>query len=59
MKKENLHPLITPQEAADYLRVPRSWIYSRTQKGEIPMRKLGGHIRFIREEFLAWIEDSK
>ena len=46
----------TPKQAADYLKVPVSWIYERTRKRLIPIRKLGKHVRIPKEEFFAWIE---
>jgi excisionase family DNA binding protein len=56
MSIEQLPPLLTVEQAAEYLQVPVSWIYDRTRKGDIPMRKVGRHCRFPRAEFLLWIE---
>ena len=48
--------LLTPQEAADYLRVPVSWVYERTRTRTIPVRKIGGGrlCRIPRDELIAW-----
>lgn len=46
----------TPQELADYLKLPVSWVYERTSKRVIPMRKIGRHVRIPKAEFLAWLE---
>jgi excisionase family DNA binding protein len=56
MQLSDLGDLLTVEEAADYLRVPRSWVYERTRSHAIPLRKLGRHVRIPRNEFLAWIE---
>jgi len=48
--------LLTVVEAANYLKVPVSWIYERTRTRAIPVRKIGRHCRIPREEFLEWIE---
>jgi excisionase family DNA binding protein len=50
-----LDDLLTVEEAAKYLRVPVSWIYQRTRSRQIPVRKLGGHVRIPRDEFFEWI----
>ena len=47
---------LTIEEAEALLRVPRSWLYERTRKGEIPHLKLGKYLRFDREELLAWVQ---
>ncbi|MBT5319849.1 MAG: helix-turn-helix domain-containing protein [Chloroflexi bacterium] len=54
--KEGKDELLTVVEVAHYLRVPVSWVYKRTRNREIPIRKLGGHIRIPRSELLAWVE---
>ena len=48
----------TPKEAAALLRVPISWIYDRTRTREIPLRKLGRHVRIPKDELLAWIDQE-
>ncbi len=48
--------LLTVHEAAEYLKVPVSWIYERTRTRAIPVRKIGRHCRIPRDEFLEWIE---
>jgi excisionase family DNA binding protein len=54
----NLPDLLTVGEAARHLRVPKSWVYERTRTREIPVRKLGRHVRIPREPFLEWIEND-
>lgn len=51
--------LLTVSEMAEFLRVPRSWIYARTkQKGpnSIPRVQCGKYIRFHVTEVLEWLQ---
>ena len=50
--------LLTVEEAAEYLRVPPGWVYERTRRRTIPLRKLGRHVRIPRKEFLDWIDEQ-
>ena len=49
------HEILTPDEAATFLRVSRSTIY---QRSDIPRHRLPGsrQIRFLRSELLSWIK---
>ena len=58
MQNAELDDLLTVQEAANYLKVPVSWIYQRTRNGRIPVSKLGRHCRIPRRKFLVWIEKN-
>jgi excisionase family DNA binding protein len=49
------------EELADYLAVPKSWIYDRTQdrgNDRIPHYKIGKYLRFDprSEEFQNWLK---
>ncbi len=48
--------LLTIEEVSALLRVPRSWLYERTRRNEIPCFKIGKYLRFRREEVLTWRE---
>ena len=48
-------PYLTVQETADFLRVPKSWVYERTRMGGIPVRKIGRHVRIPRDELVDWV----
>ena len=51
--------LLTVDELAGYLKVPKSWVYSRTrEKGPdaIPRISCGKYIRFRSNEVLAWLD---
>ncbi len=45
--------LLTPEELADRLQVPRSWVYEQSRQGNIPTHRLGRYIRFDLHEVLA------
>jgi predicted DNA-binding transcriptional regulator AlpA len=54
-------PLITPQQLADLLNVPVSWIYERTRIAErigFPVIKLGKYCRFRYTEVLSWAKEQ-
>lgn len=55
MRFENL---LTVDELADRLRVPKSWVYGQTRiKGEdaIPRIQVGKYIRFVPKEVEQWL----
>ncbi len=50
--------LLTPEEAADLLRVRVSWMYQRTRRrsrDRIPFVKVGHYVRFREEDLVAYI----
>jgi excisionase family DNA binding protein len=54
--------LITVDEMAEMLKVPRSWIYSRTRikgAGAIPRVQCGKYIRFHPKEVLEWLRRAQ
>ena len=54
--------LMTPNELANELSVPISWIYSRTrQKGSnaIPVIRAGKYCRFRLGDVLDWLKDKQ
>lgn len=53
--------LITVDELAERLKVPKSWVYGKTmQKGPdaIPRIQTGKYIRFEYNKVIQWLEDS-
>jgi excisionase family DNA binding protein len=50
--------LLTVDEAATFLKVPKSWLYARTRTGEIPIRKLGRHVRIPADELQDWVDQQ-
>ena len=54
--------LMTPNELANELSVPLSWIYSRSrQKGPnaIPLLRAGKYLRFDLQEVLKWLQKQQ
>ena len=45
--------LLTPDELAEKLKVPVSWVYEQSGQGKIPTHKIGKYIRFDISEVLA------
>ena len=53
---------LTLDEMAKTLKVPKSWLYSRTREkgsGTIPRIKVGKYIRFRLDDVINWIDASK
>jgi len=45
--------LLTPEELAERLKVPISWVYEQSRQGNIPTHRIGRYIRFNLHEVLA------
>ena len=50
--------LLNVNEIAELLRVPKSWIYSRTSTDEMPHIHVGRYVRFEASEVLGWLKDQ-
>ncbi len=52
--------LLNPNELADLLGVPLSWVYDRTRLGQtaIPHIKLGKYVRFDADAVLKFFQDK-
>jgi excisionase family DNA binding protein len=48
-------PLMTAQEVADLLRVPRSTVYELARSRRIPFLKVGRRTLFSQQTLLDWI----
>jgi excisionase family DNA binding protein len=55
IKASNGHAaeLLTPENLADRLKVPVSWVYEQSRQGKIPTHRLGRYIRFDLAEVIA------
>ena len=52
------HDFLTIIEMAERLKVPKSWLYSRTREtgsGSIPRINVGKYIRFVEADVMAWL----
>lgn len=45
--------LLTPEELAEKLKVPLSWVYEQSRQGNIPTHRMGRYIRFDLREVIA------
>ncbi len=55
--------LLTPEELAALLKVPKSWIFEQTRKRAkvrngrpLPCLRLGKYLRFSRSEVSEWLD---
>lgn len=44
--------LLTPEELAERVKLPVSWVYEQSRQGNIPTHRLGRYIRFDVREVL-------
>jgi excisionase family DNA binding protein len=54
-----LPSVMTVDEVAAYLRIPRSSVYKLAQQGKIPCQKVGRHWRFRRERIDQWLDAAE
>ena len=52
-------PVLTVDEAAEYLRIPKSSLYKLAQEGSIPCQKVGRHWRFHRHAVDEWLQGNQ
>jgi excisionase family DNA binding protein len=50
--KANDERLLDPEELAERLKVPVSWVYEQSRRGRIPTIKLGRYVRFKLNDVL-------
>jgi excisionase family DNA binding protein len=54
--------LLTINEMAERLKVPLSWLYSRTRitgPGSIPRIKVGKYVRFVESDVMEWLRKQQ
>jgi len=51
--------VLTLNEVAEYLRIPRSTAYKLAQEGKIPGQKVGRHWRFRRTVVERWLGNQE
>ena len=47
--------LLTVDELAEMLQVPKSWIYDRTRDDRIPCVRMGKYVRFEQTAIENWL----
>jgi excisionase family DNA binding protein len=50
---------INIDEAAAFIKKPKSTVYQMTSTRKIPFNKVGKQLLFFKKDLLAWIEESK
>jgi excisionase family DNA binding protein len=56
------HHLLTIDELAEWLKVPKSWVYARTRlsgPGTLPRLKVGKYLRFSLNDVMKWLEEQQ
>lgn len=51
--------VLTVDELAEYLKIPKSTLYKLAQEGKIPGQKVGRHWRFRKETVDRWLDQTK
>lgn len=51
--------LLTAEDVAAMLGVPKSWIYEQSRQGRIPTITLGRYRRFRREAIEDWLREQE
>ena len=51
--------IMTIEEVAKYLKIPKSTVYILAQEGKMPCQKVGRHWRFHKEAIDNWIREGK
>jgi excisionase family DNA binding protein len=51
--------LLTAEELAERLAVPRTWILESARSGAIPHVRLGRYVRFDEDDVDHWLEQCK
>ena len=54
-----LDELLTAEEVAELLHIPRSTVSDYARRGVLPSIKLGGHVRFVRSDVADAIEQLR
>lgn len=55
---DNQKLVLTVREVASILRVSTKTIYKKVRHSEIPHKKIGSKIRFLRPEVVGWLKGN-
>lgn len=47
--------ILTVEDVAQFLRVPKSTVYKLARSGQLPASKVGKHWRFLRADVHEWV----
>ena len=51
--------VLTIEELATYLKIPKSTLYKLVREGKIPSQKIGRHWRFRKGAIDLWLEEPR
>ena len=51
--------VLTIEELAAYLKIPKSTLYKLVREGKIPSQKIGRHWRFRKVAIDRWLEEAR
>ena len=51
--------VLTIQELAAYLKIPKSTLYKLVREGRIPSQKIGRHWRFRKDTIDRWLDETR
>ncbi len=51
--------VLTIEELAAYLKIPKSTLYKLVREGKIPSQKIGRHWRFRKEAIDRWLDATR
>ena len=56
---KTLGDVLTIEELAAYLKIPKSTLYKLVREGNIPSQKVGRHWRFRKGAIDHWLEETR
>lgn len=59
LTQEQPGDVLTIEELAAYLKIPKSTLYKIVREGKIPSQKIGRHWRFRKEAINRWLEETR
>ncbi len=51
--------VLTIEELAEYLKIPKSTLYKLVREGSVPCQKVGKHWRFHKNAIDRWLEQRR
>lgn len=57
--KKSMGDILTIEELAIYLKIPKSTLYKLAREGRIPSQKIGRHWRFWKGAITRWLERER
>jgi excisionase family DNA binding protein len=57
--KKSIGEILTIDELAAYLRIPKSTLYKLAREGKVPSNKIGRHWRFQKRSIDRWLEGQR